>query len=158
MSSALITDWSSHNAAFAEILGRATQRIDVFDGDLTRLPLERPEHTETLRQFLARSDRAQLRIVLRDPAYFRRDCPRLMKLLTFNSQKMFVTACPEQLASMNDSLVLIDGSHGLVRFHEDNVRSKRIDDDPDECKPYILRFSEILREGGEPISPTPAGL
>ena len=158
MSSALITDWSSHDAAFAKILGRATQRIDIFDRDLARLPLERPEHAETLRRFLTDNDRAQLRIVLRDPAYFRRDCPRLMRLLTLNSQKMFVTLCPEQLAALSDSLVLVDGSHGLVRFHEGNVRSKRIDDDPEECHPYALRFAEILREGGETIGPTPVGL
>lgn len=158
MTTELITDWSTHDTAFSEILSRATRSIDIFDQDLARLPLEHPEHTETLRRFLAASPQAKLRIVLRDPTRFRRDCPRLMKLLFACSHKMHVMTCSEQLAALSDSLLLVDGFHGLVRFHHDNVRSKRIDDDPETCKPYQLRFSEIFREGGETISPTPAGL
>ena len=158
MTSELITDWSTHDQAFSEILHRATRTIDIFDQDLTRLPLERPEHTETLGRFLASSPQAKLRIILRDPTHFRRDCPRLMKMLLTCSHKMLVMACSEQLAGLSDSLLLVDGFHGLIRFHHDNVRSKRIDDDPEACKPYLLRFTEILREGGETISPTPTGL
>ncbi len=48
MTSELITDWSTHDQAFSEILNRATRTIDIFDQDLTRLPLERPDHSESL--------------------------------------------------------------------------------------------------------------
>ena len=158
MTTQLITDWATHDVALSDILGRATQSIDIFDHDLTRLPLERPTAIEELIGFLTSGENARLRIVLRDPAYFRNRCPRLLKLLATMSHKMSVTACPEHLINLNDSLFLVDGRHGLIRFHQDNVRSKRIDDDADECRNYVQRFAEILKEEGEAITPTPLGL
>ena len=55
-------------------------------------------------------------------------------------------------------MFIVDGQHALIRFHQDNVRSKRLDDDSNECQPYSQRFAEILREGGEQISATTLGL
>lgn len=158
MTTELITDWSTHSQAFAEILKRATRSIDVFDQDLARLPFEQHEHAETLRRFLAGDEKTSLRIVLRNPEPFRRTSPRLMKLLATYSQKMSVIECPAQLASLSDSLFLVDDQHALVRFHQENVRSKRIDHDQEECKIYALRFSEIIKEGGEEISASTLGL
>ena len=66
--------------------------------------------------------------------------------------------CSPQLASLSDSMLIVDGQHALIRFHQDNVRSKRLDDDSNECQPYSQRFAEILREGGEQISATTLGL
>ena len=158
MPSTLLTHWSEHDRAFHEILARAAQTIDVFDKDLLRLPFEKQEVAELLRRFLAAEANRRLRIILRDVAPLRRNAPRLMKLLANYPQRMLVIQTPEQLHSLTDSLCIIYGRHALIRFHQDNVRSKRIDDDPGECQPYIQRFNEILREGGEQLSPTTLGL
>lgn len=158
MTTELITDWTTHNKAFTEILSRATRSIDVFDQDLGRLPFEQHECAEMLHLFLAANEKSSLRIVLRNPEPFRRNSPRLMKLLATYAQKMNVIECPASIASLGDSMFLVDDQHGLVRFHQDNVRSKRIDHDPGECKVYALRFSEIIKEGGEAISATTLGL
>lgn len=158
MTTQLITDWSAHDQAFSDMLGRASRQIDVFDLDLARLPFERKEYAETLRRFLANREDACLRIILRDAAPFRTDSPRLMQLLATYAHKMSVTQCAEQLASLSDSMLLIDNDHALIRFHQDNVRSKRIDNDPDECRPYQLRFAEIAKEHSDPVSATTLGL
>ena len=158
MTTTLITDWSAYEQAFAEIVGQATQRIDVFDQDLARLPFERAAHADHLRRFLSQEASTCLRMVLRNTDLFRRNSPRLMQLLSQHAHRMSVVQCPEQLASMSDSMVLVDNRHGLIRFHQDNVRSKRIDDDPEACQIYALRFSEILKEGGELVTATTLGL
>ena len=158
MTSRLLTSWSDHDNAFREILARAERSIDVFDKDLQRLPFEAREQAEILRKFLVVDDRRRLRIVLRDPEPFRRNSPRLMRLLADYPQRMQVQECSPQLASLSDSMLIVDGQHALIRFHQDNVRSKRLDDDSNECQPYSQRFAEILREGGEQISATTLGL
>jgi hypothetical protein len=158
MTTELITDWSAHDKAFAEILSQATRTIDVFDLDLTRLPFERQEHAETLRRFIARDEQCKLRIVLRNPEPFRRNSPRLMDLLTAFPNRMSVIECPASMASLSESLFLVDDTYCLIRFHQDNVRSKKIDDDQEASKIYALRFAEIIKEGGEQISATTLGL
>lgn len=158
MTSKLLTCWSDHDSAFREILARAERSIDVFDKDLLRLPFEAKEQAEILRRFLVVDDNRRLRLILRDAEPFRRNSPRLMKLLADYPQRMLVQECPPHLASLTDSMCIVDGRHALIRFHQDNVRSKRLDDDAGECQPYCQRFVEILCEGGEPVSASTLGL
>jgi len=71
---------------------------------------------------------------------------------------MTLIECPKHLASLNDSMLIADDRHALIRFHLDHARAKAIIDSTEECLPYVLRFKEITKEGGEQISATPLGL
>jgi len=158
MTTQLITNWADHDDALLKLLGQVSQSLDIFDEDLSRLNLERPQTIESLRRFLVTDEQNKLRIILRNPELFRRRSPRLMQLFRNHPEKISVLECPQHLLSLSDNLVLIDDRNALVRFHKDNARSKAIFDNPNECIAYKHRFEEIIREGCEPISATILGL
>ncbi len=158
MRNELTTHWSEHDASLQTILRLLSASLSIFDEDLTRLQLEHPEKAAVLHEFLAAGKRNLVRIVLKNAEPFRRHSPRLFKLLATYPDQMSVVQCPEHLLSLNDALFIADNRHALVRFHEDNARSRVIIDDGDACAPYVLRFGEISREGGESISATTLGL
>lgn len=158
MTRTLITTWHEHDESLETVLKQASRSLRIFDEDLTRLKLERPLAADVLHRFIMADSRNRIQIILRNTEPFQRQSPRLMKLFTQYPQSMEVFRCPEHLASLSDSLFLADEHHGLIRFHRDNVRSKVILDDRDECLPYIKRFEELLLEGGERITAIPLGL
>lgn len=158
MSPELLVNWTDHDSYLQKVLLLAKQTLRIFDEDLTRLGLEKPENALFLRRLLTSERQNTLTVVVRNANPFRRSSPRLMRLLADFPDAMKIYECAPQLASLSDSMVLADGNHALVRFHKDHVRSKAIIDNADECRPYILRFEEILKEGGTPISATTLGL
>lgn len=158
MSAELITSWSEHDRALQRILLLAAQTIRVCDDDLARLNLERSDTAELLRGFLAAGGQRSLQIVLRNAEPLRRVSPRLMKLLATYPQHMTIIESPPQVASLSDSLFIVDDRHALVRFSKDYPRAGIIIDDAAECAPYVQRFAEIINEGGEQISATTLGL
>lgn len=158
MNSELIMNWGDHDHSLRTILGLATLSLRIFDEDLTKLKLEQAENAEHLRRFLGTDRQHVLRIAVRNAEPFRRDSPRLMSLLTLFPQNMIVHECPPHLASLNDSLVIADDRHALVRFHKDGVRSKAIIENTEQCAPYVHRFEDILKEGGEQVCASTLGL
>ena len=158
MTTELINSWTEHDEALLRLLLQLSRSLRIFDADLSRLNLERREIAESLRRFLVGGSRHTLQFILKDPEPFQRRSPRLVQLLKDYPEKMTVTVCPQHLLSLCDSLVLIDDDYALIRFHQDNVRSKAVFANRDECIPYALRFDEIAREGGEPVGVTPLGL
>lgn len=158
MNPELITSWADHDCGLQKVLLLATRSIRIFDADLARLGLERQENAFFLRRFLTAAPQNTLQIVLRNVEPLRRTSPRLFKLLEDFPQTMQVRECAPQLAALTDAMLLADERHALIRFHEDHARSRAIVDNSDACRPYLLRFEEILREGGMPISATTLGL
>jgi len=159
MNPGLITDWTEHDNAVQKVLLLATHTLRIFDKDLTRLRLEKPENVFFLRRFLSRDRQSTLTIIVRDAEPFRRNSPRLMALFSDYPHAMQIYECPPSLATgLKDNMLLSDTSHALIRFHEDHARSRTIIDNMRECRPYILRFEEIIREGNTALSPTTLGL
>ena len=158
MNPQLLTNWSDHDDYLQKVLLLATRTLRIFDEDLTRLGLEKPENAFFLRRFLAGDRQNTLVIVVRNADPLRRNSPRLMKLLSDFPGAMTIHESVPQLVALNDAMVLADNGHALIRFHKDHARCKVVIDNADECRPYILRFEEILKEGGTPISATTLGL
>ena len=158
MNPQLLTNWSDHDNSLQKVLLLATRALRIFDEDLTRLGLEKPENAFFLRRFLASDQRNTLTIVIRNADPVRRNSPRLLKLLSDFPNTMAIHESTPQLAALNDAMVLADNAHALIRFHKDHVRSKILIDNTDECRPYLLRFEEIMKEGGTPISAMTLGL
>ena len=158
MSTELITYWAEHDSSLRKLLALTEQTLRIFDEDLTKLKLESAENTEVLRRLLAADDRNNLCIVLKNAEPLRRNSPRLMKLLAAYPLRMTVLECPEHLASLGDSLFIADDRHALVRFNKDHARAKVIIDNAEECMPYVHRFEEIQKEGGEQVCATTLGL
>ena len=158
MNPQLLTNWTDHDNYLQKVLLLATRIVRIFDEDLSRLGLEKPENAFFLRRFLIANRQNSLSIIVRNADPFRRSSPRLMKLLSDFPDAMTFYECAPPISTLNDAMVIADSSHALVRFHKDHVRSKVMIDNAEECRPYILRFEEILKEGGTLISATALGL
>ena len=158
MQPGLITSWSEHDSRVQKILLLAKRTLRVFDEDLSRLGLERAENASILRRFLASDRNTTLQIILRDGEPFRRNSPRLFKLLRDYSGSIIVIECPPLSGAPSDAMLIADDCHALIRFHKDQVRSKAIIDSAAECRSYLSRFQEIQNEGGAVISATTLGL
>ena len=158
MTTQLITNWSEHDSFLLKILIQAARTLHIFDQDLAQLKLDRADGAESLRRFLGADRNNRLSIVVKDAEPVQRSNPRLMKLLATYPHSMTLVECPKHLASLNDSMLIADDRHALIRFHLDHARAKAIIDSTEECLPYVLRFKEITKEGGEQISATPLGL
>ncbi len=154
----LITSWSDHDRLVEKILLLARRTLRVFDEDLSRLGLERAENAAILRRFLSSDRDNTLQIILRDGEPFRRNSPRLFRLLGDYSANMIVTESPPLPGTPKDTMLIADHCHALIRFHQDQVRSKAIIDNAAECRNYLVRFQEIQNEGGSTISATTLGL
>ena len=158
MNTQLITSWSEHDSFLQNVLILASKTLRIFDQDLSKLKLERPDSADSLRRFLSTDRQNLLWIVVKDAEPARRDNPRLMKLLSTYPKNMTLVECPSHLSSLSDSMLIADDRHALIRFHADHARSKAIIDNAEECLPYSLRFKEIAKEGGEQVFATPLGL
>ncbi|MBI2276264.1 MAG: hypothetical protein HYU74_02800 [Dechloromonas sp.] len=144
--------------AIDRLLGLACRKIYIYDQDIGQLKLETPSRLNTLKRVLQGPDQDALQIALRDATVLRGAHPVLNNLLTTYSHRVLAQQTSEQLAHLRDSMILVDGKHALIRFDLDQPRSKLLIDEADEVRPYLIRFAEILSEGGEPITSSTLGL
>jgi hypothetical protein len=159
MTSRLLNTWSEYDAAVQEILDLSAGTLLIFDQDLSPLKLERPERIAALRRLLsAREFNKRLTIVVQKPAFVRQYSPQLLDLLAVHAPAFTILHAPPHLDALKDSLLIADGKHVLVRFHQEHARARLTIDDAPECAPYVLRFEEILGAGGDPLSATTLGL
>ncbi|MBI2308448.1 MAG: hypothetical protein HYU78_14180 [Rhodocyclales bacterium] len=154
----LLTSWTDYETIVGQLLPMAQYSVAIFDRDLTALQLERPAVNEALAAFLRRSPDALLRIAVQSAQLACTRSPRLMQLLRRSAHNFHLVEVPPHLARLSDSLLLVDGAHGLIRFHQDHPRGKEILSSPEGCQPYCKRFEEIWSEGGTPISASTLGL
>ena len=113
MGDALMTTWSDYASAVQRVLSLAERELKVFDADLVRLQLERPENAALLQSFLAADRANRLRIVVRDAAPLRNASPRLWRLQTLYPASMTVMTCADSLAGLSDSLLIADARHAV---------------------------------------------
>lgn len=154
----LLTSWGEYETAIGQILPLAQHSVAIFDRDLTTLRLERPSVSEALAAFLRRSPDALLRIAVQSAQPLRERSPRLLQMLRWSAHNFHLVEVPPHLARLSDTMLLVDGEHGIIRFHQDHPRGKEILSTPEGCQPYYQRFEEIWAEGGTPISATTLGL
>lgn len=157
MTSRLLTSQGELDAAVDRLLALAGESIDIFDFDLAALSLDRTARIAELQRVLG--ERAhRLRIVVQDGSRLTARAPRLMRLFETHAHHFSLLQAPDSLAELRDTMMIADGRHALVRFHRDQPRGKLIEDDANEVHPYAMRFSDIINEGGHPLSPRVAGL
>ena len=97
-------------------------------------------------------------VALRDTQPVIAQCPQALRLIGTYSHLSDIHETPPQLSHLRDSMILVDNKHALIRFEKDLPRSKLLIDEVDQVRPYVARFIEIWREGGEPVSGNPLGL
>lgn len=158
MARELITSWGEYQAAIDRLLALAVSQIRIYDADLGQLRLDSPKRQEQIRRVLGAGRQEALHIAIRDGDPVRREHPQLLKLLTTYCHIASARQTPEHLGHLRDSMIIVDGRHALVRFENDQARSKLLVDEIEEVRPYLLRFNEIWTEGGEQVNATALGL
>lgn len=156
MENRLITSFADYRNAASDLLARARHQILIDDHDLSALQLESPAARAALAGFLQQAG-SHLRIALCDSRPLQIDHPRLALLLQTHSQQVDVrefSAPPRP----EESLLLIDGEHALIRFTPEQIRSKLLLADSTAVAPYAQRFAQRWQENGFPVSFRPLGL
>lgn len=154
----LITSWSDYQAAAARLLAMAGHKIAIYDEDLASLQLGTTADLSRLQHLLSKGHGMALRIAVRNASHLRQHQPGLLKLLSVFGHRAAAQQTPEQLAHLRDSMLIIDDKHALIRFDREQARSQLLIDEPEELRPYLVRFEEIWSEGGESVSATTLGL
>ena len=158
----LLTSWQAHRAALSDILTHAQREILIYDGDLSRLPLDSPATIQELRRFLVQQRelgqrQVCLRLALRHAAPLVATHPRLATLLDQFGHLFELRETPPSLGHLRDAMVVADGHMGLIRFYDDQPRGKHVHEEAQECSPYRQRFNALWMES-IPYSITPTGL
>lgn len=153
----LISSWNEYREAVLALLPAARHTIDIFDRDLAPLKLETLASIEMLSSFLQLPG-TNLRIALQTAIPLLHYCPRLSGLARHFPHKFHLVEVSPQLARLEDSLFLVDGESGIVRFQHDQARSKEILGNEAACRPYCMRFQEIWDTGGTPCTLHALGL
>lgn len=158
MARELFTSWGEYQTGIDRILAAASEELCIFDPDLTQLKLESATRIERLQSFLQAKHNNRIRIALRSARFFREHCPHLQNLLRLHNERLEVLETADHLAHLRDCMLLVDSGHGLIRFDQDQARSKLVTEEPESMTAYRQRFQEIWEEGGTPVSATTLGL
>lgn len=158
MSRTLITTWSEYWLALEKILNIPAQQIRIYDHNLTQLRLESSPAMNAIVRFLQQPQGGSLKITLRDGTHLRNNSPRLLQLLVQFGHKALAQETPEHLNNLRDGMLIFDACHALIRFEQNFPRGILLLDDSRSVAPYVKRFEEIWREGGERISGLTLGL
>ncbi|MBL8404313.1 MAG: hypothetical protein JNL16_07190 [Dechloromonas sp.] len=158
MARELITSWADYQTAIDRLLAIATKQIHIYDEDLTTLKLDSAPRLAHVKRLVQGTRADALFIAVRNGSPLRNQHPLLQSLLTTYGHVAAAQETPPHLAHLRDSMIIVDGKHGLIRFERDMPRSKLLIDESDELRPYLAKFNEIWAEGGERISSSTVGL
>lgn len=158
MARELFTSWGEYQSALDRLLAMAEQEIRIYDEDLVILKLDAAPRLDQIKRLLKGNRPDTVQVALRNSEPFKHHQPRLLTVFATHAHAMAVQQTPEQLGHLRDSMILVDGRHGLIRFDRDQPRSKLLVDEIEELLPYRRRFEEIWNEGGIVVSPTTLGL
>ena len=137
---------ASYLAAIDFVLAQAKSSLQIFDADLVRMQLERPDRIALLTTFLGANVTPQLRIVIRDyqgASDMASRSPRLMELLERYAHLFTIRQAPENLLHLADCHVVADATHCVRRFHIDFPRGALIAHDAAQTLPWSQRFDEL---------------
>lgn len=145
-------------AAVDRLLEQSGRELRVFDPDLASLRLDLPERIERLQQFLLASRTRRLYIVLHDPEYLTRRCPRMMSLLARFAHVIQVNRSHEEIRELQDAFLVLDADHyvrrPVARFYRGAIGIH----DETEALAMRSRFIEIWGASFPAVSATTLGL
>lgn len=145
-------------AAVDRLLEQDGRELRVFDPDLEALRLNVPARIERIEHFLLASRTRRLYIVLHDPDYLTRRCPRGMRLLARFSHVIQVNRTVEEIRELQDSFLVLDAEHYVRRPVARFFRGAIGIHDETEALAMRSRFGEIWSASLPAVSATTLGL
>lgn len=147
-----------YSTALDEVITLASKHIRIFDYNLENMGFNGIARYEMLHDFLLRNPENRLHIVVHNPDYLDRYCPRMHMLLKRFSHNMEIRQTQPESAHVYDPFCLADGSHYVRRFHFDDPRGILGSGDPQEGMALMLRFEQIWKMSNPAVSPSISGL
>ena len=148
---------TDYEAALDTLIGKATQRIQLFDRALGRA-FDTPRRHGLLRSFLLANRANRLQIVLHEVDNLTRDCPRLAHLLRQFGHAISIHQTLPDARGVYDPFTLVDEQHFAHRFHYEDTRGLLALDDPLGAGPFAMRFTEIFEASFPAVAATTLGL
>ncbi len=147
-----------YNEAIGVLLRLAVRSIYIFDYSLEDSALDSPERYTELRNFLLRDRTNTLSIVVHDPAFLIRYCPRLQTLLRQFSQGVFIHQTGLEARKVYDPFIIVDTHYYLRRFHYESPRGIFSLDGKAVNESLKKRFQEIWETSAPALTATTLGL
>jgi len=145
-------------AAVDRLLAQDGRELRVFDPDLQSLRLNAPERIARIEQFLLASRTRRLYIVLHEPDYLTRQCPRMMRLLARLAHVIQVNRTHSEIRELQDAFMVLDSEHYLRRPVARFFRGAIGIHDETEAQAMRNRFGEIWSASFPAVSATTLGL
>lgn len=145
-------------AAVDRLLGEAGRELRIFDPDAAALRLNDAARVGLLERFLRASRIRRLYMVLHDPQYLQRDCPRMMGLLARYSHAIQIHCTHEEIRQVQDAFLVLDSVHYVRRPVAAFPRGAIGLGDEAEALAMRSRFSEIWAASYPAVSSTTVGL
>lgn len=109
-------------AALNTLLSGAQRQIRIYDWDLSDGGYEAPARIELLNEFCKQGLGREVKILLADDGYLKRDAGQLMRLITVWGHVLHVRVRPAEPAPAHDCFVLVDDKGALKRFDKDQAK------------------------------------
>lgn len=154
----MLTGEKDYDAAIDRVIDAAESTLHIFDANLASGGYEAARRYELLSDFLRKSGKNRLVIVLHETDYFTAYCPRLMNLLKIHSHAIAIHKTTEHARAANDPFVIADEVHYVHRFHRDGARSLLALHDPAGARPLEGRFQQLLEASHPAVFATTLGL
>lgn len=145
-------------AAIDELVRLATQKIQVFDVDLSECGWNSTARVEALASFMRNARNPRFDVIVHDTRWIETSGARLQQLLrTFGHAMTVYKTGPEASGAM-DPLIIVDQRHFLHRYHISQPRATLSIAVPQAAMPLVNRFEEIWATGEPGLTGTTLGL
>lgn len=145
-------------AALDRLLEQDGRELRVFDPDLSALRLNSPARIDQLQRFLQASRTRRLYVVVHDPDYVTKNCPRMMDLLARYGHAIQIHRTHEEIRELADAFLVLDAAHYVRRPVATQFRGALGIDDDNEALAMRGRFMEIWAASFPAVSSTTVGL
>src|SRR3954471_7804716 len=144
--------------AVERLLQQAGRELRIFDPDGAALRLNDPARIGLVTSFLQASRTRRLYIVLHDPQYVQRQCPRMMSLLARYGHAIQIHRTQDEIRELQDAFMVLDSVHYVRRPVATFFRGAIGLADENEALAMRARFSEIWAASSPAVSSTTVGL
>lgn len=135
--------------ALNTLLSSATRFIRIYDWDLSDGGYETPARIDLLNEFCKQGQGREMRILLADDSYLRRQGGQLMRLLSVWGHVLHIRVRDSEPPPAHDCFVLVDDYGVLKRFDKSHTKGIMRLDSRSDVVDLGLRFdSEWGRAGG----------
>jgi len=132
--------------AALRLVQQADHEVRIMGHEFDRHAMATQAFVDACREFLLRSPRAQLRILVQDGAATLRNAPALIELLRNLSSRAQMRRLPDNLPPLEESVLLIDRGSMLHRESASRLEGLQVINTPLQTREHLVRFDELWEQ------------